>query len=118
MSCRAKTARRGRVWLWRLPGNRRPPPSSDRPRAGRIGMHSCSPMPGSGAILRDRGGCFERVKYGLSRVDVGVRFLKTVEERPSSGGEGLIEVVARIASPDLEDDGCSFDRLLVKMWRC
>jgi hypothetical protein len=37
-----------------------------------------TPLLGSGAVLRNRGGCVERLKKGLSRVDVGHSFLKTV----------------------------------------
>ena len=74
-----------------------------------------SPLLGSGAILRNRDGCIERLKKGLSCVDVGPSFLKTAQERPSGRGEGGVEFVARMASRDLEDDGCSFCCLLVKM---
>jgi hypothetical protein len=44
----------------------------------------------------------ERLKYGLSRVDVDVSFLKTVQERPPGRGEGGVEFVARMVSRDLE----------------
>ena len=74
-----------------------------------------SPLLGSGATLRNRDGCVERLKNGLSRADVGAGFLKTVQERPSGGGEGGVEFVARMVSRDLEYDGCSLDWLLVKM---
>jgi hypothetical protein len=73
------------------------------------------PLLGSGAKLRNRDGCVERLKEGLSRGDVGASFLKTEHERPSGGGEGGLEFVARMASRDLEDDGCSLCCLLVKM---
>ena len=69
----------------------------------------------SGAIFRNRDRCVERLKNGLSRVDVGASFLKTVQERPSGRGEGGVEFVARMVSRDLEDDGCSLYCLLVKM---
>ena len=69
----------------------------------------------SGAILRKRDGYVERLKKGLSRVDVEARFLETVQERPPGRGEGGVEFVARMVSRDLEDDGCSFYCLLVKM---
>jgi hypothetical protein len=69
----------------------------------------------SGAILRNCDGCVERLKNGLSRVGVGASFLETVQERPSGGGKGGVEFVARMVSRDLEDDGCSFYCLLVKM---
>ena len=65
--------------------------------------------------MRNRDGCVERLKNGLSRVDVGAGFLKTVQERPSGGGEGGVEFVARMVSRDLEYDSCSLDWLLVKM---
>jgi hypothetical protein len=61
------------------------------------------------AILRNRDGYVERLKKGPSLVDVGASLLKTVEERPSGGGEGGVEFVARIVSPDFEDG-----RLLVR----
>jgi hypothetical protein len=70
---------------------------------------------GSGAILRNREGCIERLKNALCRVDVDAGFLKTVQERPSGGGERGVELVARIVSRDLEDDGCSLCCLLVKL---
>jgi hypothetical protein len=73
------------------------------------------PLLGSGAILRNRDGCVERLKNGLSRVDVGASFLKTVQERPPGGGEGRVEFVARMVSRDLEDDGRSLCCSLVKM---
>jgi hypothetical protein len=59
--------------------------------------------------LRNRNGCVERLKKGLSRVDVDASFLKTVQERPSGGDEGGVEFVARMVSRELEDDGCSLD---------
>jgi hypothetical protein len=64
---------------------------------------------GSGAILRNRDGYVERLKEGPSLVDVCASLLKTVEERPSGGGEGGVEFVARIVSRDFEDG-----RLLVR----
>jgi hypothetical protein len=70
---------------------------------------------GSGAILRNRDGYVERLKKGPSLVDVGASLLKTVEERPSGGGEGGVEFVARIVSRDFDDGGCSLECLLVKM---
>ncbi|MBV8106740.1 MAG: hypothetical protein JO223_19340 [Hyphomicrobiales bacterium] len=72
---------------------------------------------GSGAILRNRDGCVERVKNGLSRVDVGASFLKTEQEGPSGGGEGGVKFVARMVSGDLEDGSRPLDRLLVEMLR-
>src|SRR5271165_5265925 len=74
-----------------------------------------SPILRLGAIFRNRDRCVERLKNGLSRVDVGASFLKTVQERPSGGGEGGVEFVARMVSRDLEDDGRSLCCLLVKM---
>jgi hypothetical protein len=70
---------------------------------------------GSGAILRNRDGCVERLKNGLSGVDDDASLLKTVQERPSGGGEGGVEFVARMVSRDFKDDGCSLDWLLVNM---
>src|SRR5271155_351551 len=80
-----------------------------------IDVFSDSPLLGSDAKLRNRDGCVERLKKGLSRVEVGAGFLKTVQERPSGGGEGGVEFLARMASRDLEDNGCSLCCLLVKM---
>jgi hypothetical protein len=51
--------------------------------------------------LRNRDGRVERLKKGLSRVEVDASLLKTVPERPPSGGEGDVEFVARMVSRDL-----------------
>jgi hypothetical protein len=87
----------------------------DISRDGAAARQSADHFLGSGAILRNRDGYVERLKKGLSRVDVGASFLKTVQERPSGRGEGGVEFVARMVSRDLEDDGCSLCCLLVKM---
>jgi hypothetical protein len=70
---------------------------------GAAARQSADQFLGSGAILRNRDGCVERLKKGTSPVDVGASLLKTVEERPSGGGEGGVEFVARIVSRDFED---------------
>src|SRR5271165_4733271 len=113
MGGRAKTIRRGSAWLW--------PDLSDHwrgPRrawSARLTYSRNSPILGSGAVLRNRDGYVERLEKGPSRVDLGASFLETVQERPSGGGEGGVEFVARILSRDLEDDGRSLCCLRVKM---
>jgi hypothetical protein len=51
--------------------------------------------------LRNRDGGVERLKNGLSRVDLDASFLKTIQERPSGGDEGGVEFVARMVSREL-----------------
>src|SRR5271157_1849041 len=114
MGGRAKTMRRGWAWLW--------PDLCDHWRGSSPSLACAAnvfrepPIFGSGAILRNRDGRVERLKKGLSSVDVSASFLEPVQERPSGDGEGDIEFVARMVSRDLEDDGRSLCCLLLTMW--